>query len=70
MARELKVRRLVITKLDNGSNHAHFEYSVKDGDLSKNGMQDEADLDLSKSVDTLLADFGSTKGDEENIPKK
>tara|TARA_R100000808_G_C2146659_1_gene154591 strand:+ start:695 stop:913 length:219 start_codon:yes stop_codon:yes gene_type:complete len=70
MARELHVKRLVITKLDGGKNHAHFEYDVKDGDLGKSAMHNESNLDLSKSVNQILADFEGSKGTEENIPSK
>ena len=68
MARELRVKRLVITKLDNGDNHAHFEYDVKDGDLGKSGMHNEMNLDLKKSVEQIFSEFEGSKSTEENIP--
>ncbi len=70
MARELNVRRLILAKRGDDKILASFEYTVKDGDLQKGGSQDIEDIDQSKSISDLMSEFESSKGDEENIPKK
>lgn len=70
MARELNVRRLVLSKRGNGKMLASFEYIVKDGDLQKGGSSDADDIDQTKSISDLMSEFESSKGEEENIPKK
>ena len=70
MARELNVRRLVLSRRGNGKMLASFEYAVKDGDLQKGGASDADDIDQTKSIEDLLSEFEASKGEEENIPRK
>jgi hypothetical protein len=70
MARELNVRRLVLSKRGNGKMLASFEYTVRDGDLQKGGSSNEDDIDQTKSIEDLLSEFEASKGAEENVPSE